>query len=95
MTAATTLPVKGMVLVPAGSFRMGSEEEYDSRPVHLVRITKPFYLSQHEVTHGQYVRVMRAEPAQNQAPKDSPDNHPAAGCSWLDAIRFCNELSKK
>lgn len=61
------------VLVPKGSFSMGSnqtpeqfknefpgyemrryEELYDEAPVHPVRITKDFYLGQHELTVGQF-----------------------------------------
>jgi formylglycine-generating enzyme required for sulfatase activity/serine/threonine protein kinase len=89
----------GMTLnvVPAGSFQMGSDDEEDSRPIHPVRITRPFYLSIHEVTLGQYLRVMGTPPSQDQAltsPSDQ-DRHPAAGCTWLDAVTFCNKLSLK
>jgi formylglycine-generating enzyme required for sulfatase activity len=32
------------VLIPAGSFKMGSEEIPDAQPVHKVRIAQPFYM---------------------------------------------------
>ena len=47
-----------MVEIPSGSFLMGSEksDEYE-RPVHEVSI-KTFYLSEHEVTKGQFKRFI-------------------------------------
>jgi formylglycine-generating enzyme required for sulfatase activity len=60
-----------LVLVPAGEFMMGAEEDRSDTlnffpycdpqwldgelPRHRVRITKPFYMGQHEVTLGQYL----------------------------------------
>ena len=65
------------VLVPAGTFLMGSDESpqalaaafpdlerrrfdelADEAPVHRVRITRAFYLGQHEVTVGQFRRFV-------------------------------------
>ena len=48
-----------MVVVPAGTYRMGSpsheEGRYDDEgPVHEVRIVKPFAVGVHEVTRGQW-----------------------------------------
>ena len=48
-----------LVNVPAGAFSMGSPQndklaDLDERNQHLVRITKPFFLSAHEVTVRQY-----------------------------------------
>ncbi|MBC8872805.1 MAG: formylglycine-generating enzyme family protein [Planctomycetes bacterium] len=47
------------VLVPAGSFLMGSLKggRYE-RPVHQVVISKPFYIGKYEVTQGQWDAVM-------------------------------------
>ena len=59
----------GMVLVPipAGEFRMGSPESEpyrdDDETQHLVKITKPFYLSAYEVTQEQYKKVMGKNPS--------------------------------
>jgi sulfatase modifying factor 1 len=60
-----------LVLIPAGDFMMGSEEDRadilnyfpycdpkwidDSFPHHKVRITKSFYMGQYEVTLGQFM----------------------------------------
>ncbi len=46
-----------LVLIPAGTFRMGSpdrEGNTDEHPQHEVRITRPFYLGVTEVTRGQF-----------------------------------------
>jgi sulfatase modifying factor 1 len=44
-----------LVWIPAGEFEMGSNESDDEKPVHRVRITKPFWLGQTEVTLGQFL----------------------------------------
>ena len=64
-------------LIPAGEFLMGSEQttaelkkmgfyvEFDGnddeRPQHRVKLTKPFYLSIHEVTLGQFLEYYNAD----------------------------------
>jgi len=50
------------VLVPAGSFLMGSPKggRYE-RPVHQVVISKPFYIGKYEVTQAQWNAVMGKE----------------------------------
>jgi sulfatase modifying factor 1 len=50
-----------LVLIPAGDFSMGSEDDdpaafRDERPRHPVEITRPFYLAVHELTVGQFRR---------------------------------------
>ena len=69
-----TIPIPGlpagakpleMVLIPAGTFLMGSpsneKDRYsDEGPQHDVTITKPFYLGKYEVTVGQYAAFLRA-----------------------------------
>ena len=47
-----------MVLVPSGSFDMGSYNgDPDERPVHSVTLSA-FYLDPHEVTNGQYANCV-------------------------------------
>lgn len=56
------------VLVPPGTFLMGSPDdepgrnpgEFDEGPRHEVTITKPFYLGKHEVSFGQFERFVAA-----------------------------------
>ena len=58
-------------LIPPGEFMMGSPESEEGRfsneTQHRVKITKPFYLSAHEVTQEQYERVMGKNPSLSKA----------------------------
>ena len=52
-----------MVVVPAGSFRMGSPSgeagrDDDEGPTHRVEISKPFAIGRFEVTRGEYARFV-------------------------------------
>jgi formylglycine-generating enzyme required for sulfatase activity len=65
-----------LVWIPPGEFQMGAEEDREAtlkhfsywnpkwldgeEPRHTVRITKPFYMGQYEVTLGQFKRFCRA-----------------------------------
>ena len=83
------------VLIPAGSFQMGSNEGYDdNKPVHDVTITKPFYMGKYEVTQAEYEKYC------SYTGTDSPDssygdgdNYPAYYVSWYDALVYCNKRS--
>lgn len=80
------------VLIPAGEFQMGSDDgSADEKPVHLVRITKPFYLGKYQVTQGQWQAVMGNNPSRF---KDDP-NRPVEQVSWEDTQEFLRRLSKK
>jgi formylglycine-generating enzyme required for sulfatase activity len=85
-----------MVLIPAGSFDMGSPDsdkdaENDERPQHRVRIARPFYLGATEVTQGQYRAVTGENPSYFKGSYDLP----VEMVSWHDAIAFCNKLSER
>jgi formylglycine-generating enzyme len=57
-----TGPYEGMVLIPAGTFEMGSQENQgriDEQPVHKVFL-KDFYLAKKEVTVSQYCEFLGA-----------------------------------
>ncbi len=97
-----------MVLIPAGEFTMGSNDNEDSdneKPPHRVRITKPFYLGQFHVTVGQYRQfveqsgytpsVLVAGVSWKTAFPSQPDDCPVVNVSWNDAQAFCDWLSKK
>jgi formylglycine-generating enzyme required for sulfatase activity len=82
-----------MVLIPAGTFLMGSpvgeaHRSGDEGPQHRVRITKPFHLGVHEVTQAQYDRTMGTNPSHFKGPQ-----HPVETVSWDDAGSFCAKLS--
>ena len=47
-----------MVLVPAGTFEMGSAGFPNAQPVHKVALTNDFYIGKYEVTNQQYADVL-------------------------------------
>ncbi len=85
----------GMVLIPAGSFRMGnitnnSSGGDDEKPVHKVTITRPFLMGKTEVTQAQWKAIMRSNPSDFKG-----DKLPVENIGWEDAVAFCNKLSKE
>ena len=81
-----------MMVLPIGEFRMGSQQYSNEQPVHGVKISKRFALSETEVTQGQYQAVMGENPSHF---KDLPEWEmlPVEQVSWLDAVNYCNKLS--
>ena len=91
-----------LVLIPAGEFTMGSSDgTSDERPPHKVRIAKPFYLGQYEVTVGHFRQFANesgytgAGDSWKTAFRSQTDDHPVVKVSWDDAKAFCDWLSKK
>ena len=78
------------VLIPAGSFDMGSESgDADEQPVRSVTINKPFYIGQFEVTQAQWHAVMESDPSQFT----DDLNRPVESVSWNDAQEFITKLN--
>jgi hypothetical protein len=69
------MPVPGMVLIPAGTFMMGSPTTELGRgsdeTQHMVRISKAFYLGKYEVTQKEYYDLMGSWPDPDTAPSSS------------------------
>jgi formylglycine-generating enzyme required for sulfatase activity len=85
-----------LVVVPAGSFDMGSATEYEN-PVHRVSISKPFAIGRYEVTFGEWDQCV-----DDGGCKHRPDDRewgrgdrPVINVSWLDAKAFVTWLSQK
>ncbi len=79
------------VLIPTGTFEMGSNEEMDNEhPLHTVEITKPFYLGKYPVTQAEWEAVMGENPSQFEGA-----NRPADSVSWDDAQAFIRALQEK
>lgn len=79
-------------LIPPGEFVMGSPKSepgrWDDETQHRVKITKPFYLSAHEVTQEQYEQVMGSNPSRSEGP-----TKPVEQVNWNEAVAFCGKLS--
>jgi formylglycine-generating enzyme required for sulfatase activity len=79
------------VLIPAGSFLMGSEKGgNDEKPVHKVTIAKPFYLGKYEVTQEQWQVVMGSNPSRFKGPKN-----PVEMVSWNGCQEFLKKINEK
>ena len=104
-TIANSIGMK-LVLIPAGKFLMGSPESEKHRvgsegPEHEVRITKAFYLGTHEVTQGEYEKMMGKNPSWFSATgggKDKvaglkTDRFPVDSVGYEEAMTFCKKLS--
>jgi formylglycine-generating enzyme required for sulfatase activity len=86
-----------MVVVPAGSFMMGSNAEYE-RPVHRVTIDKPFAIGRYEVTFAEWSKCTDEGACNNHRPNDrgwGRGNRPVIDVSWGDAKAYAAWLSKK
>jgi sulfatase modifying factor 1 len=81
-----------MVYIGPGSFLMGSPTgSGDEKPVHTVRITRPFWMSRYEVTQSQYEAVTAINPSHFQGTSDLPVER----ASWNDAADFCRRLTER
>jgi formylglycine-generating enzyme required for sulfatase activity len=89
--------VKKMVLVPGGTFSMGSIGDensnfFDERPAHLVAVDS-FYMDETPVTYEDFKKYIKAG---GEKPKyweyetyNQPDN-PVTGINWYHAMDYCN-----
>nr|HPO07303.1 SUMF1/EgtB/PvdO family nonheme iron enzyme [bacterium] len=83
-----------MVLIPAGTFTMGSPETeldrlYDEKQ-HPVTITKDFYIGKFEVTQAQWQAVMGSNPSRFSG----KPNHPVEKVSLNNIQEFIGKLNQ-
>jgi formylglycine-generating enzyme required for sulfatase activity len=83
------------VLIPAGSFTMGADKNFEDAddaetPQHPVSISKPFYLGKFEVTQEQWSAVMGNNPSNVKGL-----NNPVEQVSWNDVQVFITRLNKQ
>ena len=93
--AAKTLEnmAENFVLIPGGTFQMGSPEteswRSEDETQHTVTVSD-FYMSIYELTQAEYQEIMGENPS-----NFSGDDLPVENITWLDAIRYCNARSEK
>jgi formylglycine-generating enzyme required for sulfatase activity len=88
-----------LVLLPAGSFLMGSHQTEVARrenegPQHEVSLPNPFYMAAHAVTQAQYLRVMNSSPSRFNLEHGGGADHPVENVTWNQAVEFCRRLSE-
>jgi len=79
-----------MVILPAGSFTIGSDEDDSEKPKHQVTL-KQFAIAKYPVTQEQYQAVMESNPSKF---KDNSKN-PVEKVNWNDAQAFCQKINQK
>jgi len=95
----------GMVLIPAGTFQMGSssfrEGGYFEMPVHSVYVSA-FYMGQTEVTKAQWSEVYTwatahgySFPSDHELGRGKGENHPVQWLNWYDCVKWANARSEK
>lgn len=108
--AAENSPLKEFVLIPGGTFKMGSNQadfDKDNNPIapdevpaHEVTV-KPFYLCKYEVSNAEYYEFIKATgykaPDGWKDGKFGPgeDKYPVVNVSWNDATAYCEWRAKK
>ena len=82
-----------MVVVPAGSFDMGSNNgDADEKPVHRVTLSKHFAMGKTEVTQGQWKAIMGSNPSGFPT---CGDKCPVEQVSWDDAHAYVQKMNAK
>ena len=86
-----------MVVIPAGSFRMGcvsGQECYDrEKPVHTVTISQPFAVSKYEITFENYDRFTYPNKVDDRGWGRA--RRPVINVSWNDAKEYVAWLSSQ
>ena len=74
-----------LVLVPAGEFEMGSNEGGpEERPVHKVRISKPFYIGKYDVTVAQFRRFVETTGYETECERGGSKGWTVKGGKWRE-----------
>lgn len=90
-----------MVLIPGGSFTMGSPKDElgrseDEGPQHQVTID-PFLMGKYPVTQAQWLAVSRIPKVERELDPDPSRfmgrHHPVEQVTWHEAMEFCARLS--
>lgn len=89
-----------MKLFRGGSFEMGARHGEQGRRSNeikqTVRITRPFYLSEKEITNAQFRKFLPGHDSGSvQSGYLNGDNQPVVNITWDMAAKYCNWLSRK
>lgn len=87
-----------LALVPPGEFVMGDDggDPTDQSPPVRVRLPRPMLVGRHEVTQGQYQKLMGTNPSAFKDVKGQDTAaYPVEQVPFKQAILFCNALSER
>ena len=87
-------PILGMIWIKPGTFVMGSPSTEPGRATHegpqtVVTLTKGFWMGHHEVTQGEYLKVVGSNPSNFTGDL----NRPVETVSWNSAVAYCTTLT--
>ena len=82
-----------MVLLPGGTFVMGSNEDPTEKPIHRVTV-KPFAIGKYPVTAREWKACVAAHACAAGAASGGDDDLPVANVSWADAEQFSKWLAQ-
>jgi formylglycine-generating enzyme required for sulfatase activity len=77
-----------IVVIPGGTFKMGSREDEHEQTIHRVTVT-PFWMGKFPVTQEQYEAIMGTNPSKFKGAK-----RPVEQVPWPNAAVFCQRLSE-
>ncbi len=85
-------------LVLPAEFTMGSSRREEGRRsnevLRRVRLTRPVYISEREITNAEFRRFMPDHDSGEFGGLDlNGDDQPVVGVTWEDAVQYCNWLS--
>ena len=76
------------VPIPAGNFKMGSNQYNNEKTPHRVTLTKPFYLGKYQITQKEWKKVMGNNPSSFKG-----DDLPVENVSWDNCQEFIRKLN--
>ncbi len=99
--AHASRPLQGMIIVPGGTFQMGSTSgDSDEQPVHAVTVSS-FFMDETEVTYEKWtqVRTWGLTHGYTDLPAggngyNGTTNHPVTQVSWYDVVKWHNARSE-
>jgi formylglycine-generating enzyme required for sulfatase activity len=100
--AQVLAPLTNVVFIPPGTFWMGSPTNEvdripDEGPQTAVTISRGYWMGKYEVTQGEYLAVMDANPAYFTTNFGYPQDLslPVDSVSWNDATNYCGQLTQR
>ena len=84
-----------LVVVSAGEFTMGSNENPHEKPVHKVKIPSPFAIGQYEVTYAEWGACVDAGACRYRPDHEGSPSDPVGNLNWDDANAYLKWISEK